>query len=123
MQSSERLVRYTAEELREMVRRGEDETDYAALDAMTEEELEASIDDEEEGTFDSGRAIAGPHRSRSQSVGIDDDVHAWFKGEGDDYASLINTILRRWMVAHPRQAEAELVGLSPQASTRNGDAA
>ena len=37
------IVRYTAEELDEMRRRGEDKTDWAKVDAMTEDELEASI--------------------------------------------------------------------------------
>ena len=49
MQNGERIVRYTADELDEMLRRGESQTDWARVDAMTEEELEASIDHEEEG--------------------------------------------------------------------------
>ena len=52
MRSGEHIVRYTAEELDEMRRRGESQTDWARVDAMTEEELEASIDHEEEGEID-----------------------------------------------------------------------
>ena len=37
------IVSYTADELREMVERGEDLTDWARVDAMTEAELEAAI--------------------------------------------------------------------------------
>ena len=33
------MVTFTGPDLKEMIRRGEDETDYAYLDAMTEEEL------------------------------------------------------------------------------------
>jgi hypothetical protein len=36
------MASYTAEELRAMVARGEDQTDWARLDAMTEAELEAA---------------------------------------------------------------------------------
>jgi hypothetical protein len=45
----ERIVRYTADEIDEMIRRGESRTDWAYVDALTEEELEASIDFEDEG--------------------------------------------------------------------------
>lgn len=36
------IVTYTSEALDEMIRRGEDQTDWAKVDALTEEELEAS---------------------------------------------------------------------------------
>jgi len=101
MQKSERIVSYTVEELEEMEARGEDLTDWDRVRSLTYEEIEASIDYEEEGQFDLERGRAKPDRPRPESIGIDDDVHAWFKGEYD-YVSLMNTILRRWMVAHPR---------------------
>jgi len=59
MRSAEHTVRYTAAEIEEMRRRGEDRTDFARLDRMTEEELEASIDREEEGAFDWSTVRAG----------------------------------------------------------------
>jgi len=37
------IVSYTAEELKEMIERGEDQTDWARVDAMTEAELDAAI--------------------------------------------------------------------------------
>ncbi|MBF0568546.1 MAG: hypothetical protein HQK95_06710 [Nitrospirae bacterium] len=43
MKKKENIVRYTAEELAAMCERGEDRTDWTKVDAMTEEELEASI--------------------------------------------------------------------------------
>ncbi len=60
MQKSERIVRYTKDELDEMLRRGEDRTDYARFDAMTEAELEASIDHDEEGEPNWSTFQAGP---------------------------------------------------------------
>ena len=106
MQKSERIVSYSGDELEAMIARGEDMTDWARVDALTYEEIEASIDYEEEGHFDLERGRAKPDRPRPESIGIDDDVHEWFKGEYD-YVSLMNTILRRWMVAHPRADELE----------------
>ena len=106
MQKSERIVSYSGDELEAMIARGEDMTDWARVDALTYEEIEASIDFEEEGHFDLERGRAKPDRPRPELIGIDDDVHEWFKGEYD-YVSLMNTILRRWMVAHPRADELE----------------
>jgi hypothetical protein len=52
MKNNEHIVRYTAEEIDEMLRPGESQTNWARFDAMTEEELQASIDHDEEGEFD-----------------------------------------------------------------------
>ena len=52
MAKSEHMVSYTAEELEDMRRQGETYTDWAKVDALTEEVLEASIDFEEEGEAD-----------------------------------------------------------------------
>lgn len=52
MPNDEHIVRYTAEGIDEMVRRGESQTDWARFDTITDEELEASIDHEGEGEFD-----------------------------------------------------------------------
>jgi len=122
MQKSERIVSYTAEELREKRARGESKTNWAYVDSLTEEELEASIDYEDEGYFDLERGRAKPDRPRPESIGIDDDVHEWFKGE-HDYVSLMNTILRRWMVAHPRPDEVETAEVRVSEPDRKGEAA
>jgi len=125
MQKSERIVRYSGEQLEAMIARGEDMTDWARVDALTYEEIEASIDYEEEGYFDLERGRAKPDRPRPESIGIDDDVHEWFKGEYD-HVSLMNTILRRWMVAHPQPDELETDVVPVDAVTagaRKGEAA
>ncbi len=70
MPSNERIVEYTADELAAMRARGEGQTDYARLDAMTDEELEASIDFEEEGVPDWTTAQAGvPEYALRPTVG------------------------------------------------------
>jgi len=42
-QKRESITSYTAEEIETMIARGQDRTDWARIDAMTEEELEAAI--------------------------------------------------------------------------------
>ncbi len=54
MQKEEHIVTYTASELREKIARGDTLTDWDAVDAMTDEEVErnAREDDLEHGPFD-----------------------------------------------------------------------
>lgn len=101
MLKNERIVRYTAAELDEMRRRGEDRTDYARLDAMTEEELEASIDLEEEGERDWTNAEVGiPGPKERLSVAFDRDVVEWFKAQSFNYKTQMNAVLRAHVEAH-----------------------
>ena len=98
------IVQYTSEELAEMIRRGEDQTDVARLDAMTEDELEASIDIAEEGEPIWSEAIVGlPEPSPFVKVGIDPDIVRWFEGQGQDYQGRINAALRDYVEAQERQ--------------------
>ena len=73
-------VRFSAEQLETMRRRGESRTDWARVDAMTEAELEASIaadpDDVHE-VPDWSQAIPGlPPRKEHINIRIDTDVLA-----------------------------------------------
>ena len=98
-------MQYTAAEIDEMRRRGEDRTDYARLDAMTEEELEASIDWDEEGEFDWSAAEPGiPGPKVQLTVWFDQDVVDWFKAQGTAYKTHMNSVLRSYVEAQKKQA-------------------
>ncbi len=107
MQRSERIVRYTADELEAMRQRGESQTDFAYLDALTEEELEASIDHEEEGEFDWSTARPGladlPGVERV-TLNVDRYVADWFKAQGGSYRTRMNAVLRAYVEAQKRAA-------------------
>ena len=106
MVKSERILRYSAEEIEEMRRRGESRTDWAYVDALTEEELEASIDFEDEGVFDLSTAQPGiPGLPQPLTIRLDADVIEWFQAQGDDYRMRINAVLRNF-VAVQKQQEA-----------------
>lgn len=106
MQKSERIVRYTADELRAKRTRGESKTDWARVDAMTEEELEAAIasDPDEAGwEIDWSTAMAGiPGPKQQITLRIDGDIIDWFKATGKGYQTRINTVLRRYVEAQKR---------------------
>jgi len=107
MENDEHIVRYTADEIDAMLARGESQTDWARLAAMTEEELEASIDDEEEGEFDLSTAQAGiPGPKRQLTVRFDADIIEWFKAQGVGYQTRMNAVLRGYVEAQKRAATA-----------------
>jgi uncharacterized protein (DUF4415 family) len=96
-------VRDPAEELDEMLRRGEGQTDWARVDAVTEAEREASIDDGEEGEFDWSTVQVGiPSPKRQLTVRFDADVVAWFKAQGAGYQTRMNAVLRSYVEAKKR---------------------
>lgn len=106
MRKSENIVRYTAEELRAMRERGEDKTDWERVRALTYEEIEASIDFEDEGEFSEGEVFAGlpplPPPKEQLTLRIDGDIVDWFRGTGKGYQTRIYTVLRRYVEAQKR---------------------
>ena len=115
MQRKGDLVRFTAEELREKVRRGESQTDWAKVDAMTEEELEASIAADPDDVSDDealARAFKGlppgvwiTPRKQDVHIRLDADILTWFKGQGRGYQTRINAVLRAF-VEHQKNPTA-----------------
>lgn len=115
MQKEERIVRYTAKELREKVARGETLTDWDAVDAMTDEEIERNaLEDElEHGPFDmDGPIWVGtlPHLGGIPrlkiTIRLDEDVIEWFRSQGENYQIHMNDVLRQYM-EHHRDADQE----------------
>jgi uncharacterized protein (DUF4415 family) len=103
------IAKYTAEELRAMVARGEDQTDWARLDAMTEEELEAASASDPDWA-DIPRdwyKHATPHNPdalrKQVRLRLDPDLLAWFKRQGPGYQARINAALRAFVEAHERR--------------------
>lgn len=92
-------VRYTAEEMRAMP----SETNWAKVDSMTEEELEAAIasDPDEAGmVLDWSRVMPTPPpppNKAAMTMRIDPDVLAFFKESGRGWQTRINAVLRSYM--------------------------
>ena len=106
VQKSENIVRYTAEELRRKRERGESQTDWERVRALTPVEIEASIDFEDEGIFDMSKAFAGlpplPPPKQQITLRVDGDIIDWFKATGKGYQTRINKVLRRYVEAQKR---------------------
>ena len=95
-ESEGRIVRYTAEELAEMRRRGETRSDWERVRNMTEEELEASIDFEEEGEIIWEVEYIGPGPEFTEALlafQCDADILDWFQQESANPETHIARVL------------------------------
>jgi len=78
------------------------ETDWARVDALTDEEIEAAIkDDPDWQEFEnidwSDAVLVIPAKKKAISIRLDEDVLDFFKREGDGYQRRINAVLRSYM--------------------------
>jgi uncharacterized protein (DUF4415 family) len=84
--------------------RGESLTDWARVDAMTEEELERSIADDPdwkdlpEDWVDHAVPVI-PATKQLISLRIDPDVLEWFRAQGQGYQTRMNAALRAYVEA------------------------
>jgi uncharacterized protein (DUF4415 family) len=100
--SKERIVSYTLEEIRERLARGESKSDWARVDAMTDEEIEAQMraDPDWADFMDidwSKATIVYPVPKNPVSIRLDKDVIDFFKAQGKGYQTRINAVLRHYM--------------------------
>lgn len=94
---------YTHEELERMIADGQDLTDWARVDAMTEEEVEANAlsdpDNPTDEEFVGGWTVVYPAPKNPISIRLDSDILEFLKRDGPGYQSRINGILRAYMNA------------------------
>ena len=100
--SKEHIVRYTLEEIEEKIAKGGDRSDWARVDAMTDEDILANMrDDPDWADFidvDWSKAkIVVPAPKTSISIRLDADIVDFFKATGKGYQTRINAVLRHYM--------------------------
>ena len=107
MTSETNIVRHTVEQIEEMIRRGEDRTDWERVRNMTDEEIEANIDREDEGYFDlsQGYPTSGLPLGRrdSSQPRVEAEILAWFGGRGPERVDEINDVLRACIAEQERK--------------------
>jgi uncharacterized protein (DUF4415 family) len=93
---------------RDAPRRGK--TDWAAVDALTDEEIEAAVRNDPDAVpldFNWDEAVLViPPKKKAISIRVDEDVLDYFKRGGDGYQRRINAVLRSYMQqkAKPKRA-------------------
>lgn len=94
----EQLVAHTEEEILNM----KDETDYARLDAMKDEDIDYSdIPDHGDDEKFWAEAVKVPRVKQGVFIRLDADVLEWFKKQGPGYQTKINAVLKSY-VEHQR---------------------
>lgn len=86
----------------------EDRTDWARVDAATEDELEQAIaadsDADVPGADWTQARLVMPQRKDSIHLRIDPEVLGWFKQQGKGYLTRMNAVLRAYYDAHRNDA-------------------
>jgi uncharacterized protein (DUF4415 family) len=98
----ETIIRVTAEEARRLP----DRTDYAALDAMTDEDIAKAVAEDLDAApldidWTKARLVLPPGKE-NVTLRVDRDVLAWFRATGKGFHTRMNAVLRAYMEANRR---------------------
>ena len=98
--SEERITRVSLKQARKM----KSETDWARVDALTDEDIERAVADDPDQSFwtdeDWANArIVWPQGKAPVTLRLDRDIIAWFKLHGSGYQTRINAVLRAFVEA------------------------
>ncbi len=100
--SKENIVRYTIEEIEAMRARGESLTDWARVEAMTDEDIERAMRDDPDWKdhmdIDWSKArMVFPDKKKAISIRLDPDIIDFFQATGKGYQTRINAVLRHFV--------------------------
>jgi len=83
--------------------RDESLTDWARLDALTDEEIAAAIRDDPDtfepalGQFDDARLVRATRPKQRLTLRLDADLVDWFKAQGPSWQARMNAVLRAYV--------------------------
>jgi uncharacterized protein (DUF4415 family) len=75
------------------------ETDWARLDAMTDEQIERAVAEDPDQSFWTEEEWARARVMVPLALHLDADVVNWFMSQGDGYPARINDVLRAFVEA------------------------
>jgi uncharacterized protein (DUF4415 family) len=78
------------------------ETDWARVDAMTDDEIDTSDIPELDQEFFASAETRTPKDKRSVVLSVDTEVFEWFEKQGPDARDRMNAALRLYAEAHRR---------------------
>jgi uncharacterized protein (DUF4415 family) len=98
-ESNEHITRVTMAQAKRL----KGETDYARLDAMTDEDIARAVaEDPDAGPLDidwSKARLVLPPGKENVTLRVDRDVLAWFRSTGKGFHTRMNAVLRAYMEA------------------------
>lgn len=80
----------------------ESKTDWARVDAITDEEIDTSDIPELDDEFFANAKPWAPENQRPVTLNVENDVLDWFEQQGPEYRYRINAALRIYADAHRR---------------------
>ncbi|QCI97360.1 BrnA antitoxin family protein [Agrobacterium larrymoorei] len=100
--SEKNIVSYSLDDIRKKIADGEDKTDWARVDAMTDEDIERQMRDDPDWAewidVDWSKAVVVmPVTKKSISIRLDEEVIDFFKSTGKGYQTRMNAILRHYV--------------------------
>jgi uncharacterized protein (DUF4415 family) len=106
--TDEHITRVSLKQARKM----KSETDWARLDAMTDEEIEqAAADDPDNPPWTdedwANARVVWPPGKAPVTLRLDRDIIAWFKLQGSGYQTRINAVLRGFVEAQKTKARKQ----------------
>ncbi|MEH2379491.1 MAG: BrnA antitoxin family protein [Nostoc sp.] len=72
-------------------------TDWAALEAMTDEDIDYSDIPPLSDEFFENATLRIPATQATDLIQLDSEVIMWFREQGAEYKTLINSVLRRYI--------------------------
>ena len=102
-ESKERMTRVTLEEAKRL----KGKTDYARLDAMTDEDIAKAVAEDPDAApldidWTKARLVLPPGKE-NVTLRVDRDVLAWFRATGKGFHTRMNAVLRAYMEAHTQE--------------------
>lgn len=80
--------------------KGESKTDWARIDAMTDDEIDTSDIPELDDEFFKNAKVRMPKNKRSVILSVDPEVIEWYEEQGAEFQYRINAALKIYADAH-----------------------
>jgi uncharacterized protein (DUF4415 family) len=112
--NKENITRVTRDEVRLL----KDETDYARLDAMTDDDIARAVAGDPtmaplDIDWDKASIVIPPGKDII-TLRLDRDVLEWLRAQGKGYQTLINQVLRAFYDAQTKRARREKIAVASQ---------
>jgi uncharacterized protein (DUF4415 family) len=114
-ENRERITRVSSDEARRL----KGETDYARLDAMTDDDIAKAVADDPDAPpldvdWDKASIVIPPGKDII-TLRLDRDILEWLRAQGKGYQTLINQVLRAFYDAQIGRARREKVAVGQKA--------
>lgn len=116
MRKSENIARFSADQIRRKLARGESKTDWKRVKAIAQGEVER-LADKHDGRlpedWESMVAVGLPAAKQDIHIRLDGDILHWFKAHGRGYQTRINAVLRVFVQTRERAERERAVRPKP----------